>query len=188
MLREEGLGLRGAAAAFREGGLHVRTFPVRAPSDLNHPKRVGHCGALVLLAHETCFGLGEAGEVREATEAVGGRAPNVFKRFDGLDDEPTFRQIFVRKKVKFQGLGFDSRAKPRKWRVMSYHKTVLFPFVLLISIRTRFFSLTTYFIIVPIARPPPGSPQVVPDTISIRAAGFLKLLRGLQPLSIILLA
>merc|ERR1712185_235329 len=54
LVRDVGLVLRGATAALREGGLHVRPADVRAPSELCQPRRTDHLGAFLLHAHEAC--------------------------------------------------------------------------------------------------------------------------------------
>ena len=66
LVRDDGLVLRGATAALREGGLHVRPADVRAPSELCQPRRTDHLGALLLCAHEACCLAGMIDEAQEA--------------------------------------------------------------------------------------------------------------------------
>ena len=66
LVRDVGLVLRGATAALREGGLHVRPADVRAPSELCQPRRTDHLGAFLLRAHEACCLAWMMDEAQEA--------------------------------------------------------------------------------------------------------------------------
>ena len=66
LVRDAGLVLRGATAALREGGLHVRPADVRAPRDLCQLRRTDHLGALFLCAHEACCLTWMMDEAQEA--------------------------------------------------------------------------------------------------------------------------
>ena len=165
--------LRGATAALREGGLHVRPADVRAPSELSQPRRTDHLGALLLRAHEACC---LAGMIDEAQEAWLRAHDGWQTAFDSLDVRTVCSKFSLRvakKEPKSVALG-SIPTKGAKNSCLPFYKASYFPIYLRFAIRTRFFSPPTDSIFVPVLQPPPGSPQVVPPIYQLIARGYQK--------------